>query len=212
MSIRRSFVLLALTSILAIGACVEDPLPPEIAIPLTEEEAELLGLQAFREVLLKALEVTRDTAQAVAAGPSLTPTSFSSVDSLTTACPYGGSVTTKVTLSGTVDPDAGSGDLQAVAVETHTDCQVKEGQLQFHLDGAPAITLAFSLVLRSSGAIDAEGSLTGGLRATVGIRSSTCDFDVNFSGAAQPDGSSSFTYEGTVCGTVISEKTITPAT
>jgi len=211
MSTRRPFLLLALMSALAVGACVEDPIPPDIEIPLTEEEAELLGLQAFRSALVRALEVTKDTTEAQAAGPSLVPTSFSFQDSLTTACARGGSITTTVTLSGTLDPDTDTGDLEVVSVDRHEDCQVDEGSVPFYLNGAPSLTLAFSMVFRPSGAIDTDGSMTGGVRATSGIHSSTCEVSVNFSGTAQPDGSSFFKYKGTVCGTAISEKTITPS-
>ena len=211
MSTRRPFLLLALVSALAVGACVEDPIPPDIEIPLTEEEAELLGLQAFRSSLLRALEVTRDTAEAEAAGPSLVPTTFSFQDSLTIACARGGSITTTVTLSGTLDPDTGTGELDVVSVDRHEECVVEgESKVPFYVTGAPSLTLAFSMLFRSSGAIDTEGTMTGGVRGTAGYRSSTCEMSLTFSGTVQPDGSSMFKYKGTVCGTAISEKTITP--
>lgn len=196
--------------LLAFAGCVDDPIQPDQYIPLTEDEARLLGLQAFRDAMVAALAASPDSAPAAKMTPLRAPVSFSSQDSATVACAFGGVVKERVTLSGQTDEELGTADFRITVVQTHVDCQTEENGVRMHVDGDPNLALSFDFVLKKDGTITLDGALSGGIRAAVGYRSSTCAVNATFQGIARPDGSSDSQMTGTVCGTPVSQTVSQP--
>jgi len=197
----RALGSLATLLVLATSACVDDLVRPDEELPLTEEEAELLGIEVFYDALVKALE-SSDASSNLRPPPAL---AFVRVpiferDSTSRLCQFGGSIAIAVTVTGDADTVANVGSLDMTAVFTHVDCQNSEGATRFLINGAPHITLAMELLANGSGTTAITGRLFGAITASVGYRGNACEIDLPFNGASRPDGAATLVFTGTVCG------------
>lgn len=204
MSQRRFLGAVAVLAVLATTACVEDPIQPDLLIPLSEAEAELLGLQVFRQALSVGLEASRGADSSAVAAPMLAVERAFVEDSVTVACDLGGTLKNKIELSVEVDQEAGVGSLTLTLTQSHTGCLTKENDVEFRMDGAPAVVLSMKLDFDSSGTMRGSGTVTGGVTASVDYRSSTCVTDLAFTTLDQADGTSTSTVSGTMCGQAVS--------
>ena len=208
---RRPFLLLAVVSVVSFGACVDDPVLPDYEIPLTEAEAEVLGIQVFRQALVQALAASRDTAATSAPEAWRVPETLTLEDTLSVPCDLGGSIGMKLVLSITVDDEVGTESLTLSLIQTHRQCQVKEGGVTFTLVGAPNVDVTMTVSADGSGQTGLSGSMTGGLAAAVDHRAQTCTLDVHFTGTSHEDGSATLQYTGTVCGADATQTVAIPA-
>jgi hypothetical protein len=193
----RALGSLALLVLSTVG-CVDDLVRPDEELPLTEEEAELLGLDLFYDAMVRALE-TSEASSNLRIAPAFVRVPIFERDSTTRLCEFGGSVAIKVTVTGDADTVAHVGTLDLTAVITHLDCQNSEGATRFLINGDPHITLAMELVGNGSGTTAITGRLFGAVTASAGYRGNTCEIDLPFNGSLRGDGAATLVFTGTVC-------------
>lgn len=193
------------------SACIDDPASLyDDPIPITEAEAELLGLGLWRQSLEAGLAVEQDTEQASPARVAGVPEFFSASDSTTVACTLGGSVRVAAEISGSYDVEVGTAELDFTVRETHDSCREVDGETTYTLIGAPDVTVTFDFQRAPDGVIDVTGGLTGGIVAFTGGRSLYCQLDLLVSGRVA-DGVTMVAARGTVCGAPVDEAASEPA-
>ena len=196
--------------VLATVGCVDDLVRPDEELPLTEEEAELLGLDVFYDAMVRALETSQASSN-LRIAPAFVRVPIFERDSTTRLCEFGGSVAITVTVTGEADTVAHIGTLDLTAVFTHVDCQNAAGAARFLINGAPHITLAMELVANGSGTTAITGRLFGAITASVGYRGNVCEIDLPFNGTLRPDGAATLVFTGTVCGRAASKPVEIPS-
>ena len=210
MLLRRTLLVLLL---LPVAACIDDPASLyEDPIPLTEEEAEILGLGIWRDAIEARLDVEADTVElaqlGALAGPAAAPVPFAASASQVTPCTLGGDVSTEAGLTGFVDEEAGEVLLDFRIVQTHEDCREQGDGTTYTLIGAPSITAEFIFDFDVQGHFDIDGSITGGIVVLTGGRSVACQVDLAFTGQQDPGQPATSTVRGTLCGVPV-ERTAT---
>ena len=208
----RAVVALAL--VLGVSGCIDDPTTlSEDGIPLTEEEAEFLGLSAWRQSVEARLESeAEEPSGAPAAGPSLAVIQESAQASVTRPCDFGGTVQASIDVSLTYDDVADTGELEISIVQTHQDCSVDRNGTRLTLNGWPRLEASIDAARLAGGVKTLTASLGGGVRVTKDDRTGICTVDLSIEGTEQPDGSGAYSVSGTVCGAAIDASTTTPAT
>jgi len=205
----RAVPAMALTLILGMGACIDDPtLVDDDPIPLSRAEAELLGLEVLRDFLEIAFSVDPQAAaeaSAAAVGPAAAIFTFDQSSDTTFTCELGGTIDSHLEVSGTVDDVTNEAELLAVVVQTHRGCVAGEGDQLFTIDGLPNLTATFAFSLDGTGGVALEGSFEGAITASAGGRSGICVADVHFSGSVDSTGEDQFTVGGTMCGAAVDE-------
>lgn len=194
---------LALVALVATG-CIDDPtLVDDDPIPLSVEEAEILGLQVWRQIFEASLSAAEDPEQST--GPAAAPVSFAESADTTVACDLGGSVDYGLAISGTGDDETGEIELTLSITQTHHACVVQDGETSFTLDGSPDVTATFTFGLDAEQTITLTGSLEGRIRASAGGHSGLCAVDIAFGGQQDSAGVGSYTVQGTMCGAAVME-------
>jgi len=214
--IDRRTVAAVITLVLILGAsgCIDDPTTlSEDGIPLTEEEAEFLGLEAWRASVAARLESdVEEPAAAPSGGPALAVIQRSRQASVTLPCEFGGSVETTLEASLTYDDVADTGDIDVALVQTHQDCSVDRNGTRYTINAWPRLEAAVEAARLAGGAKTLSASLVGGVRVTRGEATGICTIDLSIEGAEHPDGSGAYAVSGRVCGAAIDASTTTPAT
>lgn len=193
------------------SACIDDPASLyEDPIPITEAEAELLGLGLWRQSLEAGLAAEQDSGPSSSLRVAGVPEVFAATDSTTVTCTLGGSVRVVATISGSYDADTGTAELGFTVRETHDYCRQQDGETTYTLIGAPDVTVAFDFQQAADGTIDVLGGLTGGIVAFTGGRSLHCGLDLAVTGRIA-DGVTTTSVRGTVCGAAVDETASEPA-
>jgi len=208
---RAPYTAVLASMVVAASACIDDPASlSEDPIPITEAEAELLGLGLWRQSLEAGLAVEQDSGPSSSLRVAGVPEVFAATDSTTVTCTLGGSVSVVATVSGSYDADAGTAELGFSVRETHDWCRERDGETTYTLIGAPDVTVAFDFRQAADGAVDVTGALTGGIVAFTGGRSLYCELDLAVSGRIA-DGVTTTSVRGTVCGAAVDESSSEPA-
>lgn len=191
-----------------VSACIDDPLPDTEGIPLTEAQAELLGLQTWRAALEARVAVDADTTAAASlramslTGASLVPMSFSDSASVSEPCGISGSIDSDVFLAGVLDVETEEIALDFRIVQTHNVCRDQMDGTTTTLIGAPNIETEF-VIATDGETLAVIGRVEGGIVIFSDGRSAQCDVQIGFAGLERPDGTSSYRLEGTVCGIAV---------
>ena len=202
MSSRRC-LRLALLVLVGSAACDDDD-PTIPFVPLSEAEAELVGVGLWRQSHGVSLEIPLGFDVAVGAPLARAPVSIDRRDEGSPACPLAGSVRHEVTVTGTVDDETGAGSLTIVTEQIHESCTFQEGQLVFTLDGNPRVTTELDFSTDGAGNFETSGTLTGEVDATVGETVGRCPVDLTFDGGETATGAASYQIAGTMCGVGVS--------
>jgi hypothetical protein len=205
-----------LTLALVVGGsgCIDDPTTlSEDGIPITEAEAEFLGVVAWRQsVEARLASDVEEPPGAPAAGPALAVIQESGQASVTRACEFGGTAQTSLTASLTYDDVADTGQIHVDLVQTHQECSVDRNGTRLTLNGWPRLEASIDAARLAGGAKTLTASLEGGVRVTRGEDTGICILDLSIEGAEQPDGSGTYSVSGSACGAAIDATTTTPAT
>ena len=119
----------------------------------------------------------------------------------TVACPLGGGVAYDATVSVSGDTESEAGSITYSMTQAHDGCAVQSEQgTVFVLDGAPDITLQFTVVNNGEGVVEWGGSLEGAIRWVTENRTGTCEANFEFSGRQEGETSVSAGLSGTICG------------
>jgi hypothetical protein len=189
-----------LTALALLAACDNEPLQIVDTLGLDE-------VDALAEVLLDlTLAGNREVTTPEGASPPAAPTPFGATLQFQTPCPIGGWVDVVGNVSGTVDPEAGTGSLALDLVQTHEACRavhLASGR-EFRLDGAPDLTVAYGISW-TGGDFEAGGGYQGALDWSTDGRSGRCEVAVTFDAAGiVEEGATSASLSGTICGRTVS--------
>jgi len=210
--INRTFLRVALSLALATGVagCIEDPTQlSEDGIPLTEEEAAFLGLEAWRASIVARQEA--DVEPEGVGGPAATLIQLSEEVSLMLPCDFGGSVATTLSVDGSYDDVAETGQITLVLVQDHQSCGVERNGTRYTIDGWPDLRVTIVVAREGTGPATLLATLEGGILASRGDATGICSMDLSIEGTEQPDGSGEYSVYGSVCGAAIEASTTSPA-
>jgi hypothetical protein len=212
---KAHYSLIAAVALLA-SSCIDDPsLLSDDPIPITPQEAEILGLSVWRagvEAQIEANETVVEETLAARA-PAAAPEQFAEEVSVTAECAAGGTIDATVGLFGTIDEEASTGDLTfSIQLIPHA-CGVERENFSATLYGWPDLTFLLRLVADAEGDIDISGSLDGGIRFSRdgGDTYGFCFAEVVFDGESTPEGHTEYTISGTMCGAPVDETVVIEA-
>ena len=209
---KARYSLIAAVALLASG-CIDDPsLLSDDPIPITPQEAEILGLSVWRagiEAQIEANETVVEETMAARA-PAAAPEQFAEEVTVTSECALGGTVDASVGLFGTVDEEASTGDLTFSIQLVPQACGIERDDFSATLYGWPDLTLLLRLVVDGDGEIGISGSLDGGIRFSRDATGSYgfCFADVVFEGSGTSEGDVEYTLSGTMCGAPVDETVV----
>ena len=202
---RRSGTAVGAAALLLAAGCIDDPtLVDDDPIPLSREDAQLLGLEVWRAFFETALAADTDPA-AAAAAPARVPVTFSEAVDTTLACDFGGTIDTHLEVSGTGDDETGEAELTLAIVQTHRGCVVGDAEQPITIDGRPNVTATFVFYLSAADSIRLGGGIDGTIRASAGGHSGLCAVDISFAGGLNAEGVGEFGVLGTMCGAAVDE-------
>ncbi|HSM05833.1 MAG TPA: hypothetical protein VK858_14545 [Longimicrobiales bacterium] len=193
----------ALPVLVGLAACDDDD-PTVPFVPLSEAEAELVGVGLWRQSHGVSLEIPLGFDFAVGSPVARAPVSIDRKDEGSPACPLAGSVRYEVTVTGTVDDETGAGSLTIVTEQVHESCTLQEEQLVFTLDGNPGVTTEVDFSTDGVGNFETSGTMTGEVDAMVGETVGRCPVDLAFEGGETSTGAASYQIAGTMCGVEVS--------
>lgn len=198
------------------SSCIDDPsLLSDDPIPITPQEAEILGLSVWRAGVEAQVDahgtVVEETLAARA--PAAAPQQFSEEVTVTAECATSGTIDATVGLFGTVDEEASTTDLTFSIQLVPQTCGVESEGFSATLFGWPDLTLLLRLVADAEGDIDISGSLDGGIRFSRNADDTYafCFAEVVFDGEATPEGHLEYTISGTMCGAPVDETVVIEA-
>lgn len=201
-----------LLGVLLSSACIDDPAGPDDGIPLSEAEAELLGLQVFRQALIARLETeTQEQRVLQPGGPVAAPVDISDQVSFTIPCDQGGDIASEILLAGTVDDQTGLGSLTLTITQRHEDCAVEDQGVAFLLTGDPGITTTIRATAEVPGVVALTGTMRGAVDAWVDGNVGRCEVNVAIAGVEVEGQASAYTMSGSVCGEDVDTQTTTTA-
>lgn len=163
---------------------------------LSAAEADLLTDEMVA-MALDGMDAGMAEANARAGGPLSAPSvEWTRSFTRTASCPAGGTTTLAGTMTGTIDRETRSGEIEVEKTLTLEDCARPRGDVTFTVDTDPPLTF--------SGIITIEGGVRSGIFAKTGTfvweasdgRSGSCE--VNLTIVQNGDGTGSVT--GSVCG------------
>ena len=198
------------TLAVAVTSCIEDPTALENGLfPISEEEARILGISKFRQVLLSATGGLEETTGEA----STTVTDRSTAGELDVElvvlqdCEFGGQLEVDGFARGRIEDGAGFIELEFI--QNHRDCAVQEGGARYLFRGAPNIDTLFRLDLAGDGSVEVSGFIRGAIIAGLpGGISTRCASDLTISSEVQEVGGqqlSGFRVKGLACGIQFSE-------
>jgi hypothetical protein len=167
---------------------------------LNEAEATALASALLRQTIQTSLDAIRDNQPA--GGPAAVPVDFSVNVSFTAPCPLGGEVSVDAGVAGTADSDGGSAEVVLDLGQAHQTCTLEDPQsgMQFIVTGAPGLTVVIDLSVHPD-AFTAQGTTEGRVRWETLGGHGTCDLDLEFEAAGQPQsGLGAADVSGTICG------------
>jgi len=196
---------LAAVAIVSVTACIDDPtLVDDDPIPLSRADAELLGLQVWRQIFENALAAADDPE--ASGGPAAAPVQFAAAQDTTLTCELGGTVDAHIEVSGSGDDETGEIELTLAVTQAHHGCVEDAGDgSRFTLDGWPDVTATLTFGLDAAQTITLTGSIEGAIRAAAGGRSGICAVDIAFGGQQDAQGVGSYSVDGTMCGASVDE-------
>jgi hypothetical protein len=212
----RSVTRSLLVATLAVWGCIDDPtFLHEDPIPITEAEAELLGLQVFFRALASRAVVDDEVgpvASLLAGPPAATaaPETVTAVADTVVACELSGDVRTEAELRATMDPVADTARLEFLVVQTHEDCRQEEEGVTWTLLGAPDLTMDLIFSVDPAGRVTLDGTLEGAVVLFTGGRSLPCEVALGLVGREDGGGSVTYSVSGSMCGVAVDESTTEP--
>lgn len=205
---RTAGFLFALALVLGASACIDDPTTlSEDGIPLSEEDAAFLGLEAWRASVVARQEANVEEPDAASPAPALAIIQRSREASVTRSCEHGGSRQATIDASLTYDDVADTGVLEVELELTHTDCSVDRNGTRYTLNGWPSVEASIDAARLEGGEKTLDATLVGALRVTRGDATGICSLDLSITGTEAPNGFGTYSISGTVCGAPIETNT-----
>jgi hypothetical protein len=212
---------LVLAWLAATTACVDDPTNTGSPIPMTLAEAEVLGLDVLYHALAARLEADIDE-DAPGAGPNLAgaagygahaagvPVEIDEQASAAIPCATSGDIQVTVAAFGTIDDEAGTGDLTFRIVLDHEACETSREGHEFELAGFPDLAVELRFTATQNDRLTLYGEIDGGvLVSRDGSFLGLCVADVVITGAVDAETQMMpISMTGSMCGAPIDRTTV----
>ena len=222
--VKRSLYLVLLALLPA--ACIDDPLADrDEGIPITEGEAEILGIQVWRtaflareEIETPVLDVRENPAATGSTGGvpgtppvGMAPIELSGSSTEILPCPVSGDVVTDILFDLVVDDVTGLGEIDLSVTQAHRGCASEEEGVAVVLNADPGITLTMRLVQDQPDVVGITGTLRGGVDVLVDGKVDVCGITLSFAGVEIQGQESAFALAGEVCGMEMDIQEVQPA-
>lgn len=196
---------LAVVLALAAAGCIDDPTLTADGIPLSQREAQLLGVEFVRQAFENGLP--EGSGDGAAAGEVARAPVFSKERAdITVPCPLGGGLELQLELTVAMDDETGVGTLALEMVKRHRSCVLEQDGVTFTVNGDPDLATALELYADGTGRLEIRGSLRGGVDVSADGRTGVCRVALDMEGEQAAGGALSYRVTGRSCGHPVDER------
>jgi hypothetical protein len=203
---RRLLILAACAVLPATAAgCIDDPAAlAGDPIPLSSEEAEILGVTVWRDILTKQQDALADAANVQSLIDFVRQADDGVIEvelKVIEECEFSGEREVDGIVTGEVDPE-GNGFVQVENVQRWDGCSLSLGNDRIQLTGDPDINSRIRYDFTAAGGLDVDGRMEGNVIIQFPDgRVGGCGYSVTFSGAESlTTGRFVFRAKGIACG------------